>query len=60
MSNADLEQVFDHLLKYGIKILLEYFNKNWEQKILLNRQLEMRVYLKTVAIRALKAVNFPT
>jgi hypothetical protein len=49
----ELERVFDKLLKYHMKILLGNFNAKagWEE--ILNRQLGMKVYTKSVMIMEL-------
>jgi hypothetical protein len=45
-----LEQMLDYFPKYHIKILLEILMQNWGERIFSNRQLGMRVYMKTVMI----------
>jgi hypothetical protein len=42
------EQVFDHLPTFHIKILLGHFNANLGGRIISNRQLEKRFYIRIV------------
>jgi hypothetical protein len=44
----ELEQVFYHLPKYHMKILLGDFNASGGEKIFANRQLVMIVYIRIV------------
>jgi len=50
----ELEQVFDHFLKFHMKILLGDLMQKWGQKIFLHRHLEMRVYNRTVITTVLE------
>jgi hypothetical protein len=50
----ELEQVIHHFPKHHIKILLGDFNGNWREKIYSNRQLGMRIYIRTVIIMVLE------
>jgi hypothetical protein len=45
----ELECVFDELLKYHMKILLD-FKQKWGENIFSNQQPGMRVYMKLVMI----------
>ena len=49
----ELKQVFDHFPNYHMKIILGDFNARRE-RILLNQQLEMRVYIRIVMIMGLE------
>ena len=51
----ELEQVFDHFPRYRMKILLGDFNeKAGRERIFSNRQLGMRIYIRTVMIMELE------
>jgi hypothetical protein len=51
----ELEQVFDHFLRYHRKILLGDFNvKVGRERIFSNQQLGMRVYVRVVMIMVLE------
>ena len=50
----ELEQVFDHFPKYDMKIVLGVINEKWGERIILNRQLGMRVYIRIVMIMVLE------
>ena len=49
----ELEQVFYHLPKYHMKILLGYFNAKVGSEKISNRQLGRRVYIRIVMIMVL-------
>jgi len=50
----ELRQVFNHFPKYHMKIPYEKFMQNWGERILSNRQLGMRVYIRIVMIMVLE------
>ena len=50
----ELEQVFNHLPKYHMEILLGDFNEKWRERIFSNLQLGMRVYIMIVMIMVLE------
>jgi len=51
----EVEQVFDHLPKYHMKILLSgFFMQNLEEKIPSNRHLGKRIYIAIVMIMVLE------
>jgi hypothetical protein len=53
----ELGQVFDHFLKYHMKILLCDFNAKVGERIFSNQQLGMRVYIRIVMIMVLEFYN---
>jgi hypothetical protein len=50
----ELDGVFDHFPKYHTKILLGAFNAKMGERILSNRQLGIRVYIRIVMIMVLQ------
>jgi hypothetical protein len=50
----ELEQVFNHFLKYSMKFLLGYFNTKVGRRVFSNRQLGKRVYITIVMIIVLE------
>jgi hypothetical protein len=52
--NDELKQVFDHIPKYKMKILLGDFNANLGRRILSNRRSGMKVYMRIVMTMVLE------
>jgi hypothetical protein len=50
----ELGQAFYHSPKYSMKILLGDFNAKWGERILSNRQLGMRAYIRIVMIMGIE------